>query len=277
MNTPPPDVAAILTHLREEVRARRQASASGERSAARTALERELQQCLEQIEITRVVNSHWPLVGRNILERGWFMVHRLVRRYLHWYINPIVDQQNAFNDVTARTLRLLVEAYSDLYTHVDALERAQDARNETPGRDGDMSAPVPRQTTRNDLPLPDDDPSALSALPTETLQSLVEQRGQTEPPASFPDVALRQFPRYFALHQAVNAHLPLEGDTPIRKVATGVQKTIRFYLRWLINPIVEQQNACNAAVSAAIPPMIATDAELRAVLAALRLNMDRTA
>jgi hypothetical protein len=45
---------------------------------------------------------------------------------------------------------------------------------------------------------------------------------------------------------------------------------MRFYLRWLINPIVEQQNNANAAVVETVAPLLAVDAEVRAMLAAQR-------
>jgi hypothetical protein len=49
-----------------------------------------------------------------------------------------------------------------------------------------------------------------------------------------------------------------------------VNKLVRRYLRWYINPIVEQQNAANAALTMALLRLIALDAERRAEVAALR-------
>src|SRR5215216_3936166 len=96
------DVAAILSELRDEVRARR---ATG--VIEPSPLERDLQHSLDEIELHRVVSAHWPLIGNTIPQRAAALVNKLVRRYLRWYINPIVEQQNAYNDVVARTLRLL--------------------------------------------------------------------------------------------------------------------------------------------------------------------------
>ena len=99
------DVAALLEGLRAEVRARRKAEAGSD--PARDALERELRHCAEQLEITRVVSAHWPLEGNNLYEKGWALINKVVRRYLSWYINPIVEQQNGFNAALVETARSL--------------------------------------------------------------------------------------------------------------------------------------------------------------------------
>jgi hypothetical protein len=49
---------------------------------------------------------------------------------------------------------------------------------------------------------------------------------------------------------------------------------VRRYLRWYINPIVEQQNAANAAFTVALLRLIALDAERRAEVAALRASQN---
>src|SRR6185503_1617362 len=104
------DVASILEGLRAEVRARRLAQGQAEEGP----LERDLRRSLDEIELHRVISAHWPLLGRTVPQRVVALVNKLVRRYLRWYINPIVEQQNAYNDAVARALRLLAEAYIDL-------------------------------------------------------------------------------------------------------------------------------------------------------------------
>ncbi len=104
-------LAATLAALREEVRAARAAQPAAADSAGR-----ELQQALEELEYTRVVSAHWPLEASSLIGRAWVLVHKLVRRYLRWYINPIVEQQNAYNDAVARTLRLLAAEVQALRT-----------------------------------------------------------------------------------------------------------------------------------------------------------------
>jgi hypothetical protein len=108
--TMPPDVGAILEALRAEVRARRMSQSRAEPGPA----ERELARALDEIELYRVISAHWPLLGKTLPQRAINLVNKLVRRYLRWYINPIVEQQNAYNDAVARTLRLLAEAYAEL-------------------------------------------------------------------------------------------------------------------------------------------------------------------
>lgn len=244
------DVATILEALRAEVRAVRAAQGAGETGTALSAIERELHHCAEQLEITRVVSAHWPLEGKTLYERGLIVVHKLVRRYLRWYINPIVEQQNAFNDVAARSIRLLIEAQAELREQLAELRRAQER--------GDAGAPG------------GSDAGQLTALSAEQLQLLVERAGRGEPPAALPDLGLRPLPAQLAGRAAVSAHWELGGETPLARARALAQRGVRQYLRWMINPIVEQQNAANAAVADAAPHLIAADAELRARAAALR-------
>lgn len=126
---PPPaasqdEVAAILEALRAEVRAARAAQGDAEAGTALGALERELRHCAEQLEIARVVSAHWPLEGRGLYQRGLFLVHKLVRRYLRWYINPIVEQQNAANAALAEALPRLAAADAELRARLAAPDLA---------------------------------------------------------------------------------------------------------------------------------------------------------
>ncbi|WP_322816305.1 hypothetical protein [Chloroflexus sp.] len=111
------DVAATLAALRAEVRTRRAALPAAEP----TPTERELQRVLEELEYTRVVSAHWPLEGRNPLEQVVALINKVVRRYLRWYINPIVEQQNSFNDTAARAIRLLAAENAALRAELTAL------------------------------------------------------------------------------------------------------------------------------------------------------------
>ena len=81
------DVASILEGLRAEVRARRLAQGQAEEGP----LERDLRRRLDEIELHRVVSAHWPLLGKTVPQRIVALVNKLVRRYLRWYINPIVE------------------------------------------------------------------------------------------------------------------------------------------------------------------------------------------
>jgi hypothetical protein len=248
----PADVAAILEHLRAEVRARRQAlDAASAHDDAHSALERQLHRCAEQLEISRVVSAHWPLTHRNLLQRAGNFVNKVVRRLLRWYINPIVEQQNAFNDTTARTLRLLIEGYSELLHQRDTAPPAHDTRDDDPDD-------------------PDDPDDGTPPPDTAHLQARVDQRGDDEPPAPLTDLHLRPLLAELQQRQQINAHWHLEEETPAQRTAALAQRGMRFYLRWLINPIVEQQNNANAAVVETVAPLLAVDAEVRAMLAAQR-------
>ena len=107
------DVAVILEGLRAEVRARRLAQGQAEEGP----LERDLRRSLDEIELHRVVSAHWPLLGKTVPQRIVALINKLVRRYLRWYINPIVEQQNAAN--TAISVGLLA------FMRLDAERRAQ--------------------------------------------------------------------------------------------------------------------------------------------------------
>ncbi len=73
---------------------------------------------------------------------------------------------------------------------------------------------------------------------------------------------------------AVSAHLPVAGPGRLG-VALGLsRRTARYLLRWYINPIVEQQNRCNAAFLALDALREARERELRREVAALRERLD---
>ncbi len=241
----PLDVAEILTRLRAEVRTRRQALLSAEETdPTRSAIERQLQRSAETLEITRVVSAHWPLESRSPVQRGVHLVNKVVRRFLRWYINPIVEQQNAFNDTATRTLRLLVEGYNELLYQ-------QDQPPQSPADSSPAQAPAA------------DTPEPAADAPTSEIQQQVETRGHSEPPALFPDLVFRATTARLAQQQAVVAHWPLPADTLPQRFAALVHKATRRYLRWLINPIVEQQNAFNAALSDTAAALLTADTEAR--------------
>jgi hypothetical protein len=236
-----PDVAIILEQLRSEVRARRLAAGHSEPSA----VEQDLRRSLDEIELHRVVSAHWPLKGRTLPERLLVLVNKLVRRFLRWYINPIVEQQNAYNDTVARSLRLLADAYTELS------EQVRIAQNPPEPAERDLSKPPADGTTA-------------------ALQQMIEVQAQSEPPAHFIELDLAAQQPQLALQQQITAHWPLTGRTLPEKSAALLHKLTRQYLRWLINPIVDQQNAANGAFSATLRDLARLDAEKRAEVAALR-------
>ena len=116
------DVGAVLERLRADVRARRQAQGQ----AAQSPIERDLRRSLDEIELYRVISAHWPLLGKTVPQRAVALLNKLVRRYLRWYINPIVEQQNAANAATRAALLAIIR--------LDAERRAQVAALRAPTR-----------------------------------------------------------------------------------------------------------------------------------------------
>ncbi|MCS6940916.1 MAG: hypothetical protein RMJ55_14695 [Roseiflexaceae bacterium] len=263
-----PDVAAILEQLRAEVRAQHAAR----RLIGDDALQRALQRSLDDLEITRVVSAHWPLTGRTLPQKAMALINKIVRRYLRWYINPIVEQQNAFNDAAARTLRLLAEAYQELARQVaEQQETGAQAHSERSGAQGDEHTDEGARTG---------DPSGseidLAATPTYAdLMAQVRERAAAEPPARFIELELHEALTHAQSRQTVTAHWPLTGRTLVEKAIALHNRIVRQYLRWLINPIVEQQNAANEALTAALRTLIRVDAAFRADVAAFRASRQR--
>ena len=60
---------------------------------------------LEDAASLATVSAHWGIVSE-VPGAGRFLVlgKRVMRILLRWYINPIVEQQNAFNDAVVRSL-----------------------------------------------------------------------------------------------------------------------------------------------------------------------------
>ena len=270
------DVAAILEGLRAEVRARRIAQGQLDLSP----LERDLQRSLDEIELYRVVSAHWPLTGGTLPQRAINLVNKLVRRYLRWYINPIVEQQNAYNDAVARALRLLADAYADLGEQL--AEGRPRTRDQGPGTRDDGQSPGMGTGNRGlgdagTSQAPSPKPQAPSPSGGEgarysihNLMSEVQSRAMSEPPARFPDLELRALEPQLRLRAQVVAHWPLTGRTLPQRAVALANKLVRRYLRWYINPIVEQQNGANAAITAALAALMRLDDERRTQVAARR-------
>lgn len=244
------DVARVLEALRVEVRSRAAASARH----GDDPLAQELQRCAEQLEIARVISAHWPLEEKNLVQKLQALFNKIVRRMLRWYINPIVEQQNVFNDVSTRTLRQLIVANAELRAQLQALQNNGSAAEYA--ADPQPAASLP--------------PDALDPPATADLQAEVIARGRQEPPAALTDLALRALQPQLRERVQVNAHWELSGPTLFEQLRGAVLRLVRRYLRWYINPIVEQQNAYNAALAAALAAMLAADIETRARLALLR-------
>ena len=94
------DVQEILENLQEEIRRHR--LALGELGAL------EKPDPLAQVRQHQWVNSHlpigWPVMPKGISPKLVAYAQKIARRLLRWYINPLVDQQNAYNAAVAELL-----------------------------------------------------------------------------------------------------------------------------------------------------------------------------
>ena len=121
----PIDVGAILQQLRSEVRAARSTLDDDTPHAVHLGVDLdELREAVAEVEALRAVSAHWPLTWRSHRLRADVFVQRLIRRALRWYIAPIVEQQNAYNNAVARTLQLLVDANRQLAAEITQLQAA---------------------------------------------------------------------------------------------------------------------------------------------------------
>lgn len=251
----PTEVAELLEALRHEVhqqRAARHAMRQTPGLADYDAMQHDLQHAVEQLELTRVVSAHWPLQHRTWYERGLNLVHRVVRRSLQWYIHPIVEQQNAFNEVAARALTTLIEGYDAMAQQIARLPHTDHDHHDAP------------PTT----PQPSSSPSVNPPPPTTILQAHIDGAADHEPPAHLTDLVLAGMMPQLVAQQHVNAHLILQGG----RMVVLVQRAVRYYLRWLINPIVEQQNGYNTALTTALSRLAVADSTIRAVVAMARAH-----
>lgn len=242
----PLDSERLLEALQSELRARQR---KGDR-ADPALRQRRLEGALRDVELARVVSAHWPLKATSLPTRALALLRKVTRQCLRWYINPIVEQQNAYNSDAARMLRLLVESCIDLNRQLATM------RQTTP-----VASTIPQASTL---------PPANAAHAT--LQTLVRERAVHEPPAAFLDLQLPPQHRQLRMHEAITAHWPLNGTTLVGRAMALAQKVMRRFLRWYINPIVEQQNAANTALSAALTACMRLDGEYQGQIAAKRAS-----
>jgi hypothetical protein len=132
--TEPIDVAAIVEQLRQEVRRRREGLLEDSIHQLESSFDEvELARSLEEVRANQGVSAHWPIVWKTPLQAFFALIQRFTRRFLRWYINPIVEQQNACNAATERTLSLLVAANARLREEVIALHGRLRALEEQAG------------------------------------------------------------------------------------------------------------------------------------------------
>ena len=103
--------AAAIAGIRAEIERRSQLSPGIDRHG----LERSLAEARRQAKVVAHwgITPSWPLFGRFEV-----LAKRAMRILLRWYINPLVDQQNAFN------LSVLAALY-EMEAHLEAISREQ--------------------------------------------------------------------------------------------------------------------------------------------------------
>jgi 2-polyprenyl-3-methyl-5-hydroxy-6-metoxy-1,4-benzoquinol methylase len=96
-------VAEVLQQLKEEIRKQQPLADSTPGAGAPFNL--------EAVRTTSRVNPHlpiaWPRWPAGIVPKLGALAQKVTRRLLRWYINPIVEQQNAFNAAVTRALEAL--------------------------------------------------------------------------------------------------------------------------------------------------------------------------
>jgi 2-polyprenyl-3-methyl-5-hydroxy-6-metoxy-1,4-benzoquinol methylase len=104
------DVAEILEQLRESVRQQQPTGALSARE--QPARWRRWELLFDKVQRAGQVNPHlpiaWPEWPRGLLPKALALLQKIVRRFLRWYINPIVEQQNTYNQAVIDALGELV-------------------------------------------------------------------------------------------------------------------------------------------------------------------------
>src|SRR6478609_6896047 len=94
------DVAATIAALREQATAQAKAIGLTEQAA--------IDDPLRQAADLAHISAHFPIMWRiPIVGRALSIVQRVIRICLRWYINPIVDQINDFNEATITALNTM--------------------------------------------------------------------------------------------------------------------------------------------------------------------------
>ena len=81
---------------------------------------------IRAMEQTVWINSHqpfgWPNWPPGITAKTKTIIQKLIRRALQWYIDPIIQQQNNFNQATLQAVRTLAQEVAFLQTQQTMIE-----------------------------------------------------------------------------------------------------------------------------------------------------------
>lgn len=86
---------------------------------------------LTRVRQTQRVNSHlpigWPVMPKALWRKVICYLQKITRRLLRWYINPLVDQQNAFNSAVTDALEEQYHTIVSIEARLTHLEEGIDA------------------------------------------------------------------------------------------------------------------------------------------------------
>ncbi len=112
------DVAAALEAIRSAVRRN-----AGYASAAEVPDATSTSTMVSELADLAVVSAHLPVTWSTpIVGRAMALAKRSTRIMLRWYINPIVEQQNNFNEALVKAIAALDERQRDIERRLDSDE-----------------------------------------------------------------------------------------------------------------------------------------------------------
>lgn len=109
------DVAAALDAIRAAVRRN-----SGYASATEVPGSTSSSSMVSELADLAVVSAHLPVTWSKPGGRIIALAKRGTRILLRWYINPIVEQQNSFNEALVKAIASLDERQRDIERRLDA-------------------------------------------------------------------------------------------------------------------------------------------------------------
>jgi hypothetical protein len=88
---------------------------------------------LARLDELKWINPHlpigWPVMPKRLVPKLAAYLKKIVRVALRWYINPLVEQQNRYNETLADTCRALSQELARLESRLFELEASLDERD----------------------------------------------------------------------------------------------------------------------------------------------------